>query len=76
MRLTKEEFLNGVQKIQQMHEEEHIIIDVLDMSPEWVCGNWWWNYYELLNKMCDLPKNDLFHFFLFVVCIIFLLFVI
>jgi len=59
MRLTKDEFLNGVQKLQQMHEEEHIISDVLDVNPEWIGGKWLWNYYTLLNNMCDLPVNNI-----------------
>ena len=59
MRLTKDEFINGVNKVKQMHDEETLIINAIDVAPEWVCGKWLWSYYELLNAMCDLPVNNI-----------------
>ena len=59
MRLTKEEFLHGVEQLHKMREEENIIADILDVSPEWIGGKWLWNYYSLISKLCDLPENNL-----------------
>ena len=59
MRLTKEEFLFEMDLLKQMHEDESIIVDLLDVSPEWIGGKWLWNYYSFINKMCELPINDL-----------------
>ena len=60
MRLTKEEFVEAVNKYKQMLEEEHKIMDMLDASPEWIPGTWVDAYYELLSEMCELEEDDIY----------------
>ena len=60
MRLTKEEFVEAVNKYKQMLEQEHEIIKVIDVYPEWTPGTWMEAYYELLSKMCELEENGIY----------------
>lgn len=60
MRLTKEEFVEAVNKYKQMLEEEYEIIDLIDVSPEWKPGTWVNEYYNLLSNMCELEENDIY----------------
>lgn len=61
MRLTKEEFVEAVNKYKQMLEEENEVMKVFDiMNPEWIGGRWINEYYNLLSKMCELEKDELF----------------
>lgn len=61
MRLTKEEFVKAVNTYQKMLEEENEVMKVFDiMNPEWIGGRWIDEYYNLLSKMCELEKDELF----------------
>lgn len=60
MRLTKEEFVEAVNKYKQMLEQEHKIIEVIGSYPEWVPGTWIDAYYNLLSEMCELEDNDIY----------------
>ena len=39
-------------------EQENTIIEVLDISPEWVGSEWINNYYELLTDLCELERDQ------------------
>lgn len=58
MRLTKDEFIDGINTIKKMYSEEQQILAALDTSPEWKCGEWVDNYYNLFIQLCELPEND------------------
>lgn len=60
MRLTKEEFVKAVNKYKQILEEEHKIIEVIGVYPEWTPGTWMDAYYELLSEMCELEENSIY----------------
>ena len=57
MKLDKRQFCIAVDTFKTMLEEEHQIIDVLDISPEWKGMEWIDNYYELLTDLCELEEN-------------------
>ena len=58
MKLNKRQFCMAVETYQTMWEEESAIIDMLDLSPEWKCGEWVNNYYELLTELCELEEDS------------------
>ena len=60
MKLDKRQFCTAVDTFKTMLEEEHQIIDVLDIGPEWRGGDWIQNYYELLTDLCELEEDDLY----------------
>ena len=60
MKLNKRQFCTAVDTFKTMLEEEHQIIDVLDIGPEWKGGDWIQNYYELLTEVCELEEDSLY----------------
>ena len=58
MRLTREEFKKALSNYERMYREEGDIFMALDISPEWVPGNWIGHYYEFLTDMCDAPEHN------------------
>ena len=60
MKLDKRQFCTAVDTYKTMLEEEHQIIDVLDISPNWKGSEWINNYYELLTDLCELEEDGLY----------------
>lgn len=60
MKLTKHQFCKAVDTYKEMLNQEHQIIDILDICPEWAPGAWINNYYEFLSDMCDLEENPIY----------------
>lgn len=60
MRLTKDEFVEAVNRYQKMLEQEDKVMTVLNMSPEWIGSRWIDEYYNLLSKMCELERDKIF----------------
>lgn len=58
MKLDKRQFCIAVDTFRDMLTEQEMIIDALDMSPEWKPGEWISNYYDLLSDICDLDVDD------------------
>ena len=57
MKLSKRQFCIAVDTYKSMLEEEHQMIDALDISPEWKGADWIANYYELLSDLCELEED-------------------
>ena len=58
MKLNKRQFCIAVNTFRDMLTEQEMIVDALDMSPEWKPGEWIGNYYDLLADICDLEVDD------------------
>lgn len=58
MRLTREEFINAIEIYKRMIAEEEFILNSFDINPEWTIGRWIAEYLNLLNRVCDLPKDE------------------
>jgi len=56
MRLTEEEFINGVCTLEKMYKQEAQVIKALDIC-EWVPSNWISEYYALFSSLCELPED-------------------
>ena len=57
MKLDKRQFCIAVDTYKTMLEEEHQMIDALDISPEWKGADWIANYYDLLSDLCELEVD-------------------
>ena len=57
MKLSKEQFVEYVNRYEQMLKEEYVIMDVLDASPEWKPSGWLNSFYDLLSDMCELKED-------------------
>lgn len=57
MKLDKRQFCTAVDTYKTMLEEEHQMIDVLDISPDWKGSEWIENYYDLLSDLCELEED-------------------
>ena len=57
MKLDKRQFCTAVDTYKTMLEEEHQMIDALDISPEWKGADWIANYYDLLSDLCELEED-------------------
>lgn len=57
MKLSKEQFVEYVNRYEQMLKEEYVIMDVLDASPEWKPSGWLNSFYDLLHDMCELKED-------------------
>ena len=60
MKLTREQFINYVNKFEEMHKAEIVIADTLEITGEWKPMDWISEYYALLSDMCELPENRLY----------------
>ena len=60
MRLSKEEFIEYVNKYESMMKDEHDLINILNVNPEWKPSEWLNNYYDLLSRLCELPENPIY----------------
>lgn len=52
MRFIKKEFIEYLNTLQKMEEQNSAIINILDMSPDWGPGEWINNYCNLFFDMC------------------------
>ena len=57
MKLSKRQFCIAVETYQSMLEEEHQMIEALDISPEWKGADWIANYYDLLTDLCEMEVD-------------------
>lgn len=57
MKLNKKQFCTAVDTYKTMLIEERMMIDALDISPEWKGSEWIQNYYELLSDLCELEED-------------------
>lgn len=58
MRLTKEEFLRGIDNLERMCKERDIICDALGCN-ECFLDDWIWKYYDLIYSLCDFSENGI-----------------
>ena len=59
MRFTKLEFIAAMDRFHQMYDEERRVSEVMGIwDPDWVCGKWIWDYYDMIHTMCDLDGDD------------------
>ena len=57
MKLNKRQFCVAVETYKTMLEEEHQMINALNISPEWRGADWIANYYDLLTDLCELEED-------------------
>lgn len=57
MKLSKKQFCIAVNTFHDMLEQENKLLDVLNITPEWVPGEWVNNYYDLLSELCELEED-------------------
>lgn len=58
MRFKKEEFIEALINLRNMTAREEEILDAFKISPEWSCGEWIYNYYKMIEQMCDLDPEE------------------
>lgn len=49
--INKEIFISAIKTLQEMHNEENKIMETFRIEPEWVCGEWIYNYFKLIQKI-------------------------
>lgn len=59
MRLSEDEFVKYVNRLQDMVAQENEICDAMGCAPEWTPGSWISSYYELLEAMCELKEDKI-----------------
>lgn len=57
MKLSREQFVDYVNRYKKMREEEEEIINALDMNPEWKPSQWINSFYDFLDEMCELEPD-------------------
>ena len=57
MKLSKRQFCDAVTVFEKMYREENEIFNILNISPEWVCGEWIHQFYDFLSDVCDLEED-------------------
>ena len=51
MKISKEQFCNAINTYKEMYEEEVKLSTTFDIAPEWICGKWINNYFNLLIEL-------------------------
>ena len=49
--IDKEIFIDAVKTLKEMNDTEIQIFETLKIEPEWVCGEWIYSYFKLIQKI-------------------------
>ena len=60
MQLTKRQFCDYVETFQKMLQQESELVDALNITPEWVPGEWVNHYYDMLEELCELDDDPIY----------------
>lgn len=59
MKISKEQFCDAINTYKEMYEEETKLLTTFDIAPEWICGKWINNYFNLLIELSsESPEEE------------------
>ena len=60
MRMTKQQFCDAIETYQCMTEQYDEVAEVLNIGPETIFDSWIYNYYILIQNLCELEENEIY----------------
>lgn len=66
--INKELFVKSMNTLKEMSKQETELLSTFNINPEWICGEWVWNYYTLLKDSVLGEYEDIgddFSYFVF-----------
>ena len=60
MVLTKKQFCDFVDTLDKMLQEERVLVNALNIPPDWKPGEWISHYMDMLEELCELEEDPVF----------------